>query len=78
MPAPGKKMGILLALGKPGAEEDDEDDGGDELGGAKERAARDMLRAMKSGDAGAFSAALERHYAACGMGGDHDEDDAEI
>jgi hypothetical protein len=69
----GKGAGLLLALGKPGAEEED-DDGGDDLGGAKQRAAGDVLSALKGGDAGALSAALERHYAACGMGSDDGEE----
>jgi len=37
----------------------------DDMGGAKQRAAKDVLRALKSGDAAALSSALERHYSAC-------------
>lgn len=44
-----------------------------DMAGAKMRAAKDMMRAMASKDAAAFSAALERHYSACGMGSS-DED----
>ena len=64
---------LLKALG--GGSSDDE--GPASMGGAKQRAAKDMMRALKSGDAGAFSAALERHYSACGMGSSDSESDDE-
>ena len=63
---------LLKALGggseAPVAESPEPD-----MAGAKQRAAKDMMRAMASKDAAAFSAALERHYAACGMGQDDEE-----
>jgi len=50
---------LLKALGEGG--ESTEPD----MAGAKQRAAKDVLRALKGGDASALSAALERHYEAC-------------
>jgi hypothetical protein len=64
---PTPKGGLLAALGKAGGE-DEESEPSDV--GVKARAAKDVLRAVKSGDASALSAALERHYSACGMGSD--------
>lgn len=66
---PGKSLLMALALGKPkaGAEpSDDEGEGDVDTGGeAKLQAARDALRAFKSGDAEALSQALSDHYDAC-------------
>lgn len=68
MPLQDKKTsGLMVALGDMSS---DEASDSDDMSSAKQRAAKDMMRALASKDASAFSAALERHYAACGMGQD--------
>ena len=61
------KEGILALLEK-GGDEDTEDS--DEVDAAK-----DIIAAVKSGDAKALSMALSRHYAACEGKGSYDEDE---
>lgn len=55
-------------------------DGGDEPSSESEDAAKDILSAIKAGDASALDLALQRHYACCddsSMSDDEpDEDDA--
>lgn len=54
------------------------DDAGDDDGSGKLDAAKDLIAAVKAGDAEAVSLALERHYEACKAGeSEPDEDDSE-
>jgi DNA-binding GntR family transcriptional regulator len=78
---PAKSMLMALALGKPkaGADAPDEEGEGDEDmgGGAKMAAARDLIAAVKAGDAEAASQAMTDHYDACAAAEGSEETDSE-
>ena len=72
--APKKGVGILALLGGGGGDEDSAapDD--------KTMAAKDLMRAIKSGDASGVASAFQDMYNACAMkhGGDEGDEDEEL
>lgn len=67
MPMPGKKgVGILALMGSP--------DEGDEMG-EKELAAKDLIAAVKSGDAAGVASAFKEMYDLCAASAGEDEDE---
>jgi hypothetical protein len=64
---PADGLGLLLLSGKPKGSKSHEDDGESIVPEDDEKtlAAEGVLKAIKRGDAGALSRALEQHYASC-------------
>lgn len=72
------KKALMLILGGPKGEDDEESEGKKDSepsidAEAKDAAAGDLIRAIKQGDRAAFVAAMDSYLEACGHGGSYED-----
>lgn len=71
--SPKPKNGLSAAFGKPKGASEPDTERDSEPASESEDAARDVLSAVKSGDAKSLNLALQRHYETC-TGAETDDD----